>query len=71
MYTYTATITYTGNNAFVLFMWDRITRRTGQWRISFEATQAEANSIRNAGLTANFVFSNITRVPVPVPENIP
>lgn len=71
MYTYTVTISYGGNNAFVLFVWDRITRGSGSWTISFVSDPTTVQSLRTAGTNAGFLFSNITRVPVATPEIVP
>lgn len=71
MWIYTVTVTYTGSNAFVLFMWPRVTRGTGSWRVTATLTQAQVAAIRTAGVTAGFAFSDISRVPVPAPEIVP
>ena len=71
MYTYTCDISYVGSNAFVLFLWPRITRGTGVLKQQFKATPAEVAALRTAGTNAGFSFSNITRVPVAAPEVVP
>lgn len=72
MYTYTVTIAYAGSNAFVLFLWARITRGSGSWRFSFQSDPATVATLRTAGTAAQFTFSNIERVPIqPAPEVVP
>lgn len=72
MWIYTVTVTYTGSNAFVLFMWPKVTRGTGGWRVTATLSTAEVAAIRAAGIAAGFAFSGISRVPVPPsPEVVP
>lgn len=72
MYAYTVTIAYGGNNAFVQFLWARITRGGGSWTIQFVADAAQVQALRTSGTNAGFTFSNISRIPVPPdPEIVP
>jgi hypothetical protein len=72
VYIYTVTISYGGSNAFVLFLWDKITRSSGKWPITFTSDAASVATLRTAGTNAGFTFSNISRVPVPpAPEVVP
>lgn len=72
MYSYTVTISYGGNNAFVQFIWARITRNVGSWTIQFVSDAAQVQALRTSGTNAGFVFSNISRVPLPPgPEIVP
>lgn len=71
MYQYTATISYTGANIFVQFLWARITRNAGSMTLSIVTDPTTIQNLRNAGTAAGFVFSNISRIPVPTPEIVP
>lgn len=71
MYSYTVTISYGGANAFVIFLWNRLTRGSGSLTISFTSDAATVQSLRTSGTQAGFTFSNITRIPVASPEIVP
>lgn len=71
MYQYTITITYGGTNAFVIFLWGKLTRGGGSMVISFTSDPTTVQTLRIAGTNAGFAFSGISRVPVSTPEIIP